>query len=312
VIYCVRALGVRPVGPADLAITAMLQAGLGNQLFIYGAALSMARRLNVNLHLDTSLFRFDVRRDFELNFFDTGASRIAGGYELRTRRRQNTSNLPAKFAQYLTIRKLSKNKDVLMEGEKIFDSRVQRWGDNTKLLGYFQSWLYLEPVKDEIRQRVVGANQIDASTHRWVSTQQALINSLADPVIVHLRRGDYLLPAHREFHGILGLNYYERALALMAKNFGYSDLVVVSDDLSEARKMFAHQPAIFLEQPPELADSATLLAVCGARKYVIANSSFSWWWAWLSGSAEVVAPRDWFARQDLDSSDVCPPDWCLI
>ncbi len=290
----------------------MLQAGLGNQLFIYGAALSMARRLNVDLHLDTSLFRFDVRRDFELDFFDTGANRVQGGYENRTGRRQNTSNLPAKFAQYLTIRKLSKNKRVLMEGEKTFDPRVESWGDGTKLLGYFQSWLYLEPVKEEVRQRVVGANRTDAPAHNWVSAQQALISSLADPVIVHLRRGDYLLPAHREFHGLLGLDYYDRALALMAGDFGYSDLVVVSDDVDEARRMFAHKSAIFLEQPPELSDSATLLAVCGARKYVIANSSFSWWWAWLSGSAAVVAPRNWFARKDLDSSDVCPPSWHLI
>jgi len=290
----------------------MLQAGLGNQLFIYGAALAMARRLGVELTLDTSLFRFDTRRDFELDFFDTGASAITGEYQHRSGKRQDTSNLPAKFAQYLTIRRLSKNKKVLMEKQKNFDPRFESWGDGAKLLGYFQSWRYLEPVADEIRHRVTSAAYLDNSTRDWVSTQRDLLATLRDPVVVHVRRGDYLLPAHRDFHGLLDLPYYEKALSALSKGAGFSEVVVVSDDVPAAQKLFTGWPAIYIEQSPHLADSATLLAVSGASKYVIANSSFSWWWAWLSGASEVVAPKRWFAREDLDSSDVCPPVWQLV
>lgn len=295
-----------------MAITAKLQAGLGNQLFIYGTALAMARRLGATLNLDTSLFCFDTRRHFELDFFDTGATEVTGRFRNRSGRRQDTSNLPAKFAQYLTIKKLARDPKVLMETTKTFDQRVNTWGDGTKLLGYFQSWRYLEPVKEELRRRIIPAAHLDKKALSWVLDQRAFIDDLNDPVIVHLRRGDYLLPAHRDFHGVLGLSYYRRALATLSAGRGYGEVVVVSDDLPAARSMFSEFSAIFIDQPPELADSATLLAVSGSQKFVIANSSFSWWWAWLSAASDVVAPKNWFAREDLDASDVCPPSWQLV
>lgn len=290
----------------------MLQAGLGNQLFIYGTALAMARRLGTDLHLDTSLFRFDTRRNYELGFFDTGASEILGKFQHRSGRRKETSKLSAKFAQYLSIRKLSRSPNVLMETTKSFDSRVTNWGDGTILLGYFQCWRYLQTVQNEVRQRVNDAKFLDQKTEEWVLQQKAMIRELTDPVIVHVRRGDYVLPAHRGFHGLLEQNYYETALANLANGPGYREVVLVSDDMPAAKQMFAGIPVIHIEQPKDISDSATLLALSTGNKYVIANSSFSWWWAWLAKADFVYAPKQWFARNDLDSSDICPPEWHLL
>jgi len=291
----------------------MLQAGLGNQLFIYGAALGMAKRLGADLILDTSLFRFDTRRNYELGFFDSGATAVVGNYLDKKRKRQDTSNIPAKFAQYLTIRKLAKNPKVLTEKSKSFDVRTQSWGDGTKLLGYFQSWRYLEGVKQELKKRILNATNLDANAQSWITDQKHQISKLKDPVLVHLRRGDYLLPAHRDFHGLLDDSYYRRALDVLSNNQELRSVYVISDDVNLARDLFGFLPDVhYLVQPPELSDVATLLVAAGFRRYVIANSSFSWWAAWLSDSNEVVAPKQWFARADLDSRDVCPPAWTLI
>lgn len=290
----------------------MLQAGLGNQLFIYGTALAMARRLGTDLHLDTSLFRFDTRRSYELGFFDTGASEILGKFQHRSGRRKETSKLSAKFAQYLSIRKLSRSPNVLMETTKSFDSRVTNWGDGTILLGYFQCWRYLQTVQNEVRQRVNDAKFLDQKTEEWVLQQKAMIRELTDPVIVHVRRGDYVLPAHRGFHGLLEQNYYETALGNLSNGPGYREVVLVSDDMPAAKQMFAGIPVIHIEQPKDISDSATLLALSTGNKYVIANSSFSWWLAWLAKADFVYAPKQWFARNDLDSSDICPPEWHLL
>ena len=291
----------------------MLQAGLGNQLFIYGAALGMARRLDADLILDTSLFRFDTRRSYELGFFDSGATSVTGNYRDRKRKRQDTSNLPAKFAQYLVIRRLAKNPHVLMETTKTFDARTRLWGDGTKLLGYFQSWRYLEGVKQEVKQRVVTATNLQGDIRSWIDEQTRQINDARDPILVHVRRGDYLLTAHRNFHGLLEGSYYRRALEMLSRGEELQDVYVISDDMKLARDLFKSVPNVkYLVQPPEFSDIATLLVASRFRRFVIANSSFSWWAAWLSDYDEVVAPRHWFARSDIDSRDICPPEWTLI
>jgi hypothetical protein len=88
---------------------------------------------------------------------------------------------------------------------------------------------------------------------------------------------------------------------------------VMSDDQGLAREGLSFVSDFeFINQPPGSTDALTLLLAATFKKFVIANSSFSWWAAWLSGSTEVVAPKDWFARPDLDSQDVCPKDWVLI
>jgi hypothetical protein len=291
----------------------MLQAGLGNQLFIYGASLSMARRLDTDLVLDTSLFRFDTRRNYELGFFNSGASAVISNYQDRKNKRQDTSNLPAKFAQYLTIRKLAKNPKVLMEHSKTFDARTKSWGDGTKLLGYFQSWRYLDSVQTEIRERVLAAQNLPQSSRDWLAAQQSRIAEANNAVLVHVRRGDYLLPAHRDFHGVLQSDYYQRALESLGYPSASNKVYVMSDDQGLAREGLSFVSDFeFINQPPDSTDALTLLLAATFKKFVIANSSFSWWAAWLSGSTEVVAPKDWFARPDLDSRDVCPKDWVLI
>jgi hypothetical protein len=200
-----------------------------------------------------------------------------------------------------------------MEHAKTFDARTRSWGDGTKLFGYFQSWRYLDSVQKEIRERVLAAQNLPQSSRDWLAAQQSRIAEAENAVLVHVRRGDYLLPAHRNFHGVLQSDYYQRALESLGYPSASNKVYVMSDDQGLAREGLSFMSDFeFINQPPGSTDALTLLLAATFKKFVIANSSFSWWAAWLSGSTEVVAPKDWFARPDLDSQDVCPKDWVLI
>ena len=140
------------------------------------------------------------------------------------------------------------------------------------------------------------------------------------PISVHVRRGDYLKPGTLEYHGILDQPYYREALARLKAGAGEgAELFVFSDDAVAAEQVLNFVPKSRLvhvrgDQGRPWEDMA-LMARC--RHHVIANSSFSWWGAWLSRSPDkiVVAPRAWFAPAELkklSTADLYPPGWMLI
>src|SRR6202012_5379404 len=138
------------------------------------------------------------------------------------------------------------------------------------------------------------------------------------PVSVHVRRGDYLKPGTTEVHGVLGEAYYREALSRIEAEVGERvDLFVFSDDAQAAEQVLNFVPKLThvrgdAERPWE---DMALMARC--RHHVIANSSFSWWGAWLNPSPGkvVIAPQRWFSVAALRERNVCdlyPPDWILV
>jgi hypothetical protein len=138
-----------------------------------------------------------------------------------------------------------------------------------------------------------------------------------DAVAVHVRRGDYVSdPSIAAFHGLCGLDYYEAAFERIEAAVSRPRYFVFSDDLPWARGhlRFRH-PAVFVDHnttaPP--CEDLRLMAAC--RHFVIANSSFSWWGAWLSRQPEadklVIAPRRWFLVPDANL-DRTPPSWVRL
>jgi hypothetical protein len=135
-------------------------------------------------------------------------------------------------------------------------------------------------------------------------------------VSIHVRRGDYVAnPINVAFHGALDLSYYRAALDALGPAAEGATLYVFSDDPAYCREHFKlGWPTVVVEpsHPDRPWEDLRLMAAC--RHFVIANSSFSWWGAWLSTHADkrVVAPRRWFSGADHDTSDLCPPDWTRL
>lgn len=164
------------------------------------------------------------------------------------------------------------------------------------LQGYFQSSRYFQDCRAEIRKLF----HPGPATHiTMLKKHGGLLISKPNATVVHIRRGDFL--AEPEKFGILTADWYRDA----CKN--HTDLIVFSDDLTWCRGLDFLQGATFVDEPDEV---VALHLMTQFRHFVISNSTFSWWAAWLTGAEDVVVPDRWFGvagPQDFD--DIYEPVW---
>jgi len=181
-----------------------------------------------------------------------------------------------------------------------------------RLRGYFQSWKYFEDSAMQIRLEL----QSLRSPSAWFLEQSAKEPTQQDWVGVHVRRGDYLNPEVQKVHGILGHEYYERALNLVESRHGVRPIKVFSDDIQAARQLIkGRQRTIeFVKPPNDSHPLESLVLLSQGSSIITANSSFSWWAAWL-GQADgrtVVVPEKWYAATTFTKEDLFLPDWQIV
>ena len=139
-------------------------------------------------------------------------------------------------------------------------------------------------------------------------------------VSLHVRRGDYVTtPGANEFHGVLDLDYYLPAISHVQERAPDVQGFVFSDDLDWCREAFSglKLPLTFVDVNCGDDSWQDLFLMAACRHNIVANSSFSWWGAWLGdgqGSDDrlVIAPPRWIAGLDVDMSDRCPPQWTIL
>lgn len=296
--------------PSDLemsgairAITILPLGGLGNQLFIFGAGLALARHLDAALRVNCAWFSSQDLRVLELDLLEPDPSIIF--YDSPT-------SFSAGVASKVR-RKLFGSAGVYREPAS-FQFSPDFWNvtPGSALGGYFQSWKYLEPIATEIRSRVLTAG----TPSQWFTSTEEKLNRLGTWTSIHVRRGDYLNPGTKEFHGLAECSYYEQATRIMASLEGHRNFVVFSDDVIAAKKLFAGilGTITFIESPPETPALETLQLMAQASGCVIANSSFSWWGAWLTDhpGKTVIAPRPWLDNPSTYERDLFPSHWLTI
>jgi len=170
------------------------------------------------------------------------------------------------------------------------DIRV-RPGSNTSLRGYLQSEKYFKHVEAGIRHLF---------TFKTMPEKRHYIKS-GDFIAVHVRRGDY----DPDYHTLLGSFYYREALDMLPD----IPIMLFSDDMEEAKSVVPWHTNTFHSPNPGF----DLAMMTLAKYHVIANSSFSWWGAWLSDSERVIAPKNWFGpRSKFDTKDLIPDRWEVI
>ena len=301
--------------------------GLGNQLFQIAAALchSKSGKLNVEIPLshtrlnrsgsaDVSEFDFP----FELHFKE-GAKvgnefkrllnlALRMGISKNKRRRAFLIQFPAKFFASLFLSIYFREIKWITTGKDVGHSELKEDKGNKFFMGYFQTCRYL--MDNDIAAGEFSEIKLKSYSNElklWISKIQ-----LSNPIIVHIRLGDYLQESD---FGVIGKDYYKRALEICeAKKLG-KKVWVFSDDISMARKLYFDafaENAVWFEDD-KLSSAETLELMRHGNAYVIANSTFSWWAAYLSYNSEkiVVAPSPWF--KSLPSPlEILPADWVQI
>jgi hypothetical protein len=177
--------------------------------------------------------------------------------------------------------------------------------------GYWQSWKYFEPNASQIKEELTLSSPM-AGRNLELSQQIAQINSVS----IHIRRGDYVTnPTANAVHGFVGVEYYKAALRQISEGVPAPFFVVFSDDLEWARRNLGiSENVVFVDHNRGASSYEDMRMMSLCQHHILANSSFSWWAAWLGyhPGKQVLYPSNWFATIGKDISSLCPPGWTRV
>jgi hypothetical protein len=283
-------------------IIVQLIGGLGNQLFQYAAGKSLALHHGTNLKVDASHYAKNAERAVELSFFNIPLE-IATAEEI-SHFKQNAGERMVSWLQPAHRRRVYREVSIRYDPD-FFKAR-----DNIYLKGYRQSEKYFEPYKTIIRKEFTIKPELVGQVAGYASGLRS-----ENSVSVHIRRGDYLNPTILDIHGILGWDYYEKGIKMMAEKMPDAKFYFFSDDMNWVKSQL--KPGGRYEfVSGNISSSAIgdfyLMTRC--RHNILANSSFSWWAAWLNDNAgkQVIAPLQWYNKTKYDTSDLIPEGWTRI
>lgn len=279
-----------------------LEGGLGNQLFQYAAGRSLTLATGRDLLLDTSAYRADRLRAYQLDHFAIAA---------RPLRRSDVPFFRLRRSRLGAILPRRSRMEIVREA---FPARVPIWPEapvddagTPYLIGYWQSERYFAAIADTIRRELHVKAPPEGANARLLAEIAA-----CDAVAIHVRRGDYVSnPAATAYHGLCRLEYYEAAIRRLAGTVPRPHCFVFSDDLDWVRtNLDTGHPTMWVGHNTDTPwEDLRLMAAC--RHFIVANSSFSWWGAWLGEWPEkqVIAPARWFRADHGGEGEIVPAGW---
>lgn len=271
-------------------ITVQLNGGLGNQMFQYSAGRAVSLQHNVPLALDITHCKRNPARPYKLCNF-----KVAGEVV-------EESPLIIKLKSILHPQSLFK------EQSFYYDPSILDCHDDVYLQGYWQSEKYFKGIEKIIREDFTLSEEPDYLNQQMIDKIRN-----CEAVSLHIRRGDYVSnPETTAYHGICSEEYYRGAVSKLENYVKNPHFFVFSDDPSWVKEKLdiRHSTTIIDFNGSEKDyEDMRLMSLC--KHHIIANSSFSWWGAWLSNNPQkiVVAPKQWFNKPDIKTQDLIPGTW---
>lgn len=294
-------------------IVVNLIGGLGNQMFQYACGFALGRELELPVKLCTDMFdTYTLHNGPELHHVFPISSAVADIRDMQSllgswRARPGIRKLLEHHAL-----KVLRNRYFIVERQIPHSQNLCAAAkDGAYLQGYWQSEQYFANHSDALRKQFGFHNPPDGRNAE-------LINQIRGDVSVslHARRGDYAhCPRTRAFHGLCEPEYYLRAIDFLRRRVAKFRLFAFSDDpqwVAETLKA-AHSDMVIVNhnRGNQSYNDMRLMSMC--NHHIIANSSFSWWGAWLNADPDkiVIAPRKWFVYAD-DTADLIPETWIRL
>jgi Glycosyl transferase family 11 len=293
-----------------MKITTQIQGGLGNQLFQYATGKALSARLKGPLELDIDWFNHGWEDVTARHFL---LPELALHYQVST---HTPITKPPKRWRRIAQTLLPLNPYILSDRPFRFNAQLNQFkpyaSQDVYLMGYWQSYRYFDTIRTELLNEIKPKTPISAHYQGYL---QQIQNSVS--AMVHVRRGDYVhLPVAAKVHGFLGLAYYQEGMRLLLETNPDIWFFVFSDDLEWAKANLPYPERIcFIESASEKsAPVQELFLMSQCQKHLIANSSLSWWGAWLSNGSnpQVIAPQNWTNDRDKSWDDLLPPQWQRI
>lgn len=278
--------------------------GLGNQMFQWAFGVALEAKTGVKTIFDMSFFDKKYARPYELDIFGLNCPQVEGLWN------------KFKLGLIWKLRKHMADKTFFgtsfyAESHFHYDENLFNVRPNTYIEGFFQSEKYFVGVKDQISSAFqFKSKPDDFNLH--------LIEQISDSnsVSLHIRRGDYVQKKrYQNLYATCSLYYYKRGVEHISKSVENPTLFVFSDDHSWVKaNLDLPYECIFVSNNSgdKSWEDMRLMSLC--KHNIIANSSFSWWGAWLNNNPQkiVIAPKKWFNDKKINQIDVIPSNWVKI
>ncbi len=287
-------------------IITKLTGGLGNQMFQYAMGRRTAISNETKLKLDTKWYEEisndDTKREYGLGVFNIDET-FATDKEIYRYRENKIERLFNKFKPYY--------KKTLIKEYNKFDPNFLRIGKRAYLVGNWQSAEYFKDIRDIIIS--------DFKLKKPMSEKAAKIADRirqTNAVSMHIRRSDYVNnPRYKKTYEELDSKYYKDAISIIKQKLTNLEIFVFSDDIEWAKQNLSFEYPTTYIIGDGMRDFEEMILMSKCKHNIIANSSFSWWGAWLNTNPEkiVIAPKKWFRSNSGQTSiSIIPPSWKIL
>lgn len=293
-------------------IITKLIGGLGNQMFQYAAGLALAKRNKSDIFVDISaLRRYKKHNGYQFNKIFKKSPRVISNLKLISILNFDYTNVLYGPIMDPAKKGLSNHRIVFYQQIHSFNQDFNTLVSPCYLSGYWQSEKYFSDFEDDIRQSFSFNTPCD-SANKIIAKKISNFSAVS----MHIRRGDYVTESHtNRIHGVLPLDYYYNAMEYIHSKIPEAHFFVFSDDPIWVRRKINEKYSIHIVDINRGSQSYLdmyLMTLC--NHHIIANSSFSWWGAFLGINKKkiVVAPKMWFNSHQPNNKDIYCNGWKVI
>lgn len=298
-------------------IITRISGGIGNQLFQYAIARTLSLKNNDELALDTHFFSLGLEnRAFKLDRFAiSGKKALPSDFKKvgipDPLNKTLFTKIQRKVFKKIEDLKSLENRKIIQEPAFPFMSEIKNLKGSRYLSGVWQSEKYFIENADIIRKEITLKDAPSEFFKNW-----ALKITQSEAVSLHVRRGDYVHSKKKDQKLIpCDISYYEKSVKKILAEVQNPTFFIFSDDIEWVKKNIKiENPLFFVSAPSAKFDHEELILMSLCKHNIIANSTFSWWGAWLNQNKEkkVIAPEKWFATDKIDTKDLLPEDWIKL
>jgi Glycosyl transferase family 11 len=298
-------------------VTVFLRGGLGNQMFQYAAGLALAKKNNTELVLDTVFLNDRIpRRNFTYRTYDLDIFMIAPRFTMLSKCSRSVPVPGMWLGMDLAAMKISALFGIshIAEEKKefAFDPELLEEKGDVILWGRWQNERYFKDHEGAVRAAFTFRDPLDGEAEVLARDIRS-----SNSVSVHVRRGDFVAFKNvAKMMGATDLSYYARAAAHIAGHMDTPKFFVFSDDVDWCRdNLTLPFPTVYVPASAEGSKAAFHLRLMSLCKHnIVANSTFSWWGAWLNQNPNkiVIAPKKWYADGRDERNEIMPEGWIKL
>ncbi len=292
-------------------IIAQITGGLGNQMFQYATAKALSLKTGATLKLDLQSFKreilpeLELERNFELTAFKN--------FQYQEATKEEINHYTSKSFPINKLQKLlpPHKRKIYNERDYTFDQNFFRANSSIYIKGHRQSEQYFKPYEKDIKN-IYRLKEELIDRVKTFGEELSSIESLS----IHIRRGDYLrLPIILDWHGVLSKEYYATSIDKIVSKNPSTQIFYFADDVEWVKKeLVGAYPGTIVSGNIAKTSYEDFYLMQSCRHQIVANSSFSWWAAWLNSnnSKTVIAPLKWFNNAPYNTKDLVPVSWLRV